>query len=128
MGKFFEAPNKENWDRKEYLEGRKKLSDLTKKPFSPFIFCYNCKKEIKTSIVPVVNFGKDPCCNTCYVKNGWAKIRTRIAKFPIPTEFQDQFYDLGEERSPDDVDKSVDTGGDVKAPEMESGLDAPLKP
>lgn len=125
--KHYEVPNKEDWDRKEYLDAKKRLSEVTGEPFQPHVFCYNCKKLIEDRMLHVVQFGKSCACNTCYTKKGWGKLRRQVAKFAIPTNLQDQFYDMGElvDGEPPDVEKSVDTGA---MPSNNENTDAPLKP
>lgn len=90
--KTFEAPNKQNWEKKEFLDARKALAKITGKHYDPFVFCYLCKKQVETSVLHVVNFGKDVACRTCYSKK-WAKVKTRIAKFAIPEELDEHFED-----------------------------------
>lgn len=89
--KTFEAPNKKDWEKKEFLAAKKALSEVTGEPYSPFVFCYSCKKQVETFVLHVVNFGKDVACGTCYRKK-WSKIKTRMAKFAIPDKL-DPFFD-----------------------------------
>ncbi len=117
--KTFEAPNKKDWELKEFVRARNELNTILKKPTSMFVFCYNCKKQIQSLQVHVVNFGKDACCATCYRKK-WSKVKTRVGKFMIPKELDPHFDDQPDTEQYDvqvqedkiaqqkNVDKSVD--------------------
>lgn len=117
--KTFEAPLKQDWPRTEYIESQNRLNDLLKKPKSAFVFCYNCRKDIRELVIHVVNFGKDVACRQCYTKKGWAKMRNRIGKFAIPPEIEEHFDDIDDmpdskefkeqvAQTQEDVDKVVD--------------------
>lgn len=88
--KTMEIPNIAEWERQEYLSSKEALAIYQKKPFVPFIFCDNCRKEIKDLMIHVVNFGKAVACRACFTKK-YKNIKRRIGKFPVPEDLAHLF-------------------------------------
>ncbi len=105
--KFYEVPNKEQWMRMDFLEGKKRLAEYLKKPTPTMhIFCSYCRKEIPDMVINVVEFGKKQACRTCYQKK-FAKIKQRWAKFEYPPDLV-----------PKDIEPTTNSANEQKEAEM----------